>query len=469
MIELLYGELGEAEASATRSHLEGCEACGDAWDRLSVGHAFATKMPLEEPPTDFRAVVMRAAREKAAERAPAEPAADPAGVGAAATSPREDSEEPGLWSSIVHWIGGIAMRPQMAMAMTLVLMVGIGLWYLPELRRHDPADTHAIVDPAPGDEVGPSASLVPAERLDLEADPHTGRIVPREDLAQAAPQRRQPATPEPEVTDEQEVDDGEPDQTLAAADSVPSERPSERAAAAEGAPEDERRSGEVIEEPMMELAQAPEAAGVEGTVGAGQVFGVQPTQRGATRPSQAPSRSSQAYAAQAETAPMPSAPPSPAQPQQAQAQGADASHRYRQGMDHYRGRRYREAAEEFDAVVRRPGADRSLVPSALHHLARSQRAAGDCRGAVRSYDNLLSRHGSYGGAPDAMIEAADCYRRLGQLSQARRLLERAAQNRAVASRAQRELAELSAAERAHQRAGQAQPAEAEAEAAAEAP
>ena len=116
-------------------------------------------------------------------------------------------------------------------AMTLVLMVGIGLWYLPELRRHDPADTHAIVDPAPGDEVGPSASLVPAERLDLEADPHTGRIVPREDLAQAAPQRRQPAAPEAEVTDEQEVDDGEPDQTLAAADSVPSERPTERAAA----------------------------------------------------------------------------------------------------------------------------------------------------------------------------------------------------------------------------------------------
>lgn len=476
MIELLYEELDESEANATRAHLEGCEACGDAWDRLSLGHAFGSRLALEEPPTDFRAAVMRAAREKAAERAPA---ADPDPVDRAApvSAPREDADEAGLWASFVRWVGGSAMRPQFAMAMTLVLMVGIGLWYLPELRRHDPADTHAIVDPAPGDEVGPSASLEPAEPLELRTDPHTGRIVTGDEGEEERPRRvatteatsAQAPRPEAEAPgathDDLAVDEAE--------------TPTEMAQAEERAAE---RQGQVIEEPMLDMAEGAEALLAQGESYGSGSYGAE----GSARPPSPPpsqARTAPAYAREAQTAPMPSVrqpsvqqqpSPAPTAPQQRQqASTGGAGERYQLGMDHYRGRRYRAAAEEFEAVVRRPGPDRSLVPSALHHLARSLREAGDCRAAVRSYDNLLSQHGSYRGAPDAMIEAADCYRRLGQLSQARRLLERASQNAGVAARAQRELSRLAVAEREHRRASQAgaaaeaAPAEAEAAAADE--
>jgi TolA-binding protein len=115
-------------------------------------------------------------------------------------------------------------------------------------------------------------------------------------------------------------------------------------------------------------------------------------------------------------------------------------------------RNYRGAADDFGWVIQRPDTDaRRLLPSALHHLAQSQRAAGDCRAAVGSYEQLLSRYRAYSGAPNAMIEAADCYRRIGQLSQARRWLEVAQGNPAVASAAQRELSRLAAAERATDR------------------
>ncbi|HJL16239.1 MAG TPA: zf-HC2 domain-containing protein, partial [Sandaracinaceae bacterium LLY-WYZ-13_1] len=182
MVELLYEELPDADAKAIRAHLDACETCAEAYDRLSTGQELASMLAFEEPPDAVRATVLEAARARAAELAP-EAAPAPAEERHRAAEAREEpaaDEDRGPWASLLHWIGGFAMRPQLAMAMTLVLMVGIGLWYLDAGRRHDPADTHAIVDPAPGDEVGPSASLEPAEPLDLEADPQTGRIRPRD-------------------------------------------------------------------------------------------------------------------------------------------------------------------------------------------------------------------------------------------------------------------------------------------------
>ena len=71
--------------------------------------------------------VMEAARLKAADRAPAAEASRTTSDRAA--PPREaEEEDPGLWGSLLHWVGGLAMRPQLAMAMMLFLMVGLGLW-----------------------------------------------------------------------------------------------------------------------------------------------------------------------------------------------------------------------------------------------------------------------------------------------------------------------------------------------------
>lgn len=209
LVELLYEELPEEDAEATRAHLSGCEACSQAFAQIRAGKGLAAMLEMAEPPASVLDAVMAAARERVADRAPAqEPAHE-----RPATAPRPDEEEAsGPWAAFLKWVGGFAMRPQLAMALTLLLIVGLGMWYLPTLRQSDPADSHAIVDPAPGDEAGPSTSLVPAEPLDLEADPRTGRIRTREDEAAeervAAVRPAPPApTPEPapEVTGERSV------------------------------------------------------------------------------------------------------------------------------------------------------------------------------------------------------------------------------------------------------------------------
>ena len=40
MVELLYGELPDAETEAARTHLDGCEACAEAYERIT-GASFA--------------------------------------------------------------------------------------------------------------------------------------------------------------------------------------------------------------------------------------------------------------------------------------------------------------------------------------------------------------------------------------------------------------------------------------------
>lgn len=144
---------------------------------------------------------------------------------------------------------------------------------------------------------------------------------------------------------------------------------------------------------------------------------------------------------------------------------------YEQGMTRYRRRDYRGAIEELDTVATQPAPDASgLVPSAIHHLARSHRANGACAQAVRQYESLLSRFPTYPGAGSAMIEAADCYRRMGRLADARRWLVRAQSHSAVAATARREAARIDAMDRASRRPAAATAAEADVEAeAAEAP
>ncbi|NCQ35017.1 tetratricopeptide repeat protein, partial [bacterium] len=82
---------------------------------------------------------------------------------------------------------------------------------------------------------------------------------------------------------------------------------------------------------------------------------------------------------------------------------------YERGLSRYRSRDYPGAIDELDRVVTAPSPDaRSLVPSALHHIAQSYRAGGSCGPALTRYEDLLRRFPGYGQAPQAMMEAADC-------------------------------------------------------------
>lgn len=393
LIDLLYGEIDDADAEAARAHLDGCEACAGAFERVSAGHELATMLVIEEPPPSVLESVMAAARERAGRVSakPEPPVAHPAHVVPREAREREEDDEGGIWSSLMRWLASFAMGPQAAMATMLLLMVGIGLWYLPDWRGIDLADTHAIVDPA-GDDVSPSAGLVPAEPLALEEDPHRARIRPRgaDEQPVPAPSRARPAAPPPPV------------------EASPPVR--ERVASAElRAPRDEAAD----EAPQL-LAQAAEPALMEGQALAMD----RPSE---VAPSATPPPSQQAFA----------------QPPPPRAMATPAG-----------------AAPSAPAVAGAPRAEPSsqdMLPPAIHQLARNQAAANSCPQAISTYERLLARYPSYPRASEARVELADCYRRTGRLTQARRSLEDASRDPRISSRAQRELVRLEAAERAMDR------------------
>ncbi len=398
LIDLLYGEIDDADAEAARAHLDGCETCAGAFERVSAGHELATMLVMEEPPESVLEGVMAAARERAGRiSAKPEPIAHPVQVVPREAHERAEDDEGGLWSSLMRWLGSFAMGPQVAMATMLFLMVGIGLWYLPDWRGIDPTDTHAIVSPLGGDEVGPSAGLVPAEPLALEEDPHRARIRPRGQDEGLAPTRAR-STP--------------------AADGPPAPARG-RQAGAEPPPTP-------LEEPLVQAAPVVEReAQAESAIALerGQAVAMDHPSEG--DPSPVPSAPQQAFAQ----------PPPRAMPGTA---GAGTS----------------SIATPGAPTIARAESEPSshdMLPPALHQLARNQAAADTCAQAIGTYERLLARYPSYPRASEARVELADCYRRTGRLTQARRSLETASRDPRTSSRAQRELVRLEAAERAMDR------------------
>lgn len=414
LVELLYEELPDAETEATRTHLDGCEACAEAYERITMGHDFAALLPMDDPPAAALSSVLEMAAQKAAERRPEIDELEDEEEG---TPPRDD-DETSAWGALLHWVGGFAMRPQFAMAMMLFLMVGLGMWYLPSLQDgNDPTGGHAYLRADGDDEVGPSQ--LPREPLDLVPHPRRGRILPREEgdderpRATATPPPRERTTPPPAQAD---------------------------------APE------EVLDAPTED---AIAAHALELSPGETAMAGAEPGQPGRAAERAAPQS---AMAMVDRGGPAPSLAPAPAvTPEASEAEGAGtAQERLDRGLARFRQRDYRGAEEELEAVIRRP--DMSVaraLPSVLHHLARSRRHQSNCRGAVGTYERLLRDHPTYSGRGEAMVEAAACYRQLGRLSQARRWAEAGRSVRGASAAAGRELALIAMAERAQDRAAEA--------------
>jgi TolA-binding protein len=448
LVDLLYEELGETDTARARAHLAECERCAAAFERMSAGRELATFMVLEEPPKNALHAVMRAAEERARGNAPAredaiEPSARAVHPSTGPREPSDDRDEGGLWAAFIRWLGGFAMGPQVAMAVMLLLMVGIGLFYLPELRRGDPTDAQAIVDPSTHDEAAPSSGLVPAEPLDLEADPRTARIRNRAESDEVAIDRT--GARDREESDEE----GAPEEVWVASERVVRRAELERN---EDVQEEEGADALAV---LSDPIESPESAmEVERDLAPGETLRAPaPQPPPMALQQQIPSRpSAPAVFDEQPTPPSEEAPPRVQTSIPAQPPVSSTDERYRRGMQRFEARDYRGAANDFESVIQRPDTDaRRLLPSALHHLARSHARAGECVRAIAPYEQLLSRYRAYSGAADAMIEVAECYRRTGQLSRARAWLEEASRNERVASRAQRELVRLEAMERGHDR------------------
>ena len=103
VLDLLYGEADEEQSVEAKRHADACERCATTLADLRRIRK-STSIPLVDPPEGFERKVLEAARHAQSE----------------IPWPRRL----GRW---VSWVGGYAMKPQLAMAALLLLMIGSSL------------------------------------------------------------------------------------------------------------------------------------------------------------------------------------------------------------------------------------------------------------------------------------------------------------------------------------------------------
>lgn len=189
LLALLYGELDATTAARVREHSEGCASCGAARMKLESARKLVRPLAMVEAPTHIHAAIME--RAQAHLRGEVVVAA-PKGVQRAAARGAD-----GPLQRFLGWLGGFVLGPQVAMALMLMLMVGVGLYYLPGLRSSRHVQGGAIVNVDPGDEAGPSAAIQPAAPLDLRLDKRTNRLTSGEGPVVTRAPRTEPTPQRP--------------------------------------------------------------------------------------------------------------------------------------------------------------------------------------------------------------------------------------------------------------------------------
>jgi hypothetical protein len=413
LIDLVHDELATDAAAEARAHLGECASCRASFERLVAGRALASRLELERPPQPVGARLLQLAESRAAElRAEAAPKSPPTPARA-----------------LFDFLARFAMGRQVGMATIMLLIVALGVWSLPRLRR-DPVGSGAVVDAETEGEAAPSPGVVPADRLDLEVDPRARRIRSADGQQILAPSNvPTPVTaaaagaPEPAVEETasvgkdgtdplarlDDVDDlfeakkeGAPsgggsreqpkgdDQTLGDSDTLGRARgeaeseASARVSSAAGPQAFPASQAATPEEQLGDLAAARSAAPEP----------AQQLRQKAKRASEAPQRSQASAEGSGQSAPA----PSPAPPPQDLLEDA------------YRSRE----------------ADPSQTSASLLEVARSVARTRGCAAALPSYQRVVTAAPGGTAAGTALIEMAQCKRTLGQLAEAQRLLERAA-------------------------------------------
>jgi tetratricopeptide (TPR) repeat protein len=274
-LDLLYEELDELTSAAAKRHLEHCSRCRGIGSRLRATQKLGT-LPLVEPPVGLKERILAA--EKQASR----------GLDARQRVGR-----------IISILAGYAMRPQLAMAALLLLMIGSSLLFL---------------------------RARPGERSDVQV---TERGVPESENESVA------LIPVPEKPEELEGHAEPP---------APVEAPS----TADLEPEQDRQSQE-----------------------------------------------------------------------RSKAAGDDTASAFKEAMAEYERHHFAEAEQRFDAIAATGGAD---AARAQQMAARAARDRGGCPAAIERFERLSTRYAGSDIGYDAAWQAAECYRNLGDVERAKRVL-----------------------------------------------
>ena len=301
-------------------------------------------------------------------------------------------QRPNLWRRLDRWVsfaGSYAMRPQLAMGLLLMLMTGTSLILL----RARPNQRSGLM-------VSEHGMPAPAARKEAEAAASVANV-------------DAPRAYEPQARAKKPDDDS-------------------RGAARSGDDSGARERG-------PERIKAVPATG-DGSAAKGESVAVDRNSDDAS-----PTATAAAPVAAAPPAAMPVAPAAgafaasaPAEmPAAGNAAAPDAA--FSEAMDDYKAKRFSDALRGFEVVARGTG---SQAPNAAFFAARSVRYASGCGAAVTRFDDVASRYAGTGTAAEAMWDAAQCYREIGQFDRARQLYRALRSVAGYRDRVEQELAAL---------------------------
>lgn len=454
LLDYAYGELDEVTAAAFRRHADSCARCGASLADVRVVREAFSMLPLETPSPTVDNRILAAADLRLNELDDKKRALQ-----------RDDSRS--LLGKLFDVFRVVAVRPQYAMAMVLVLVVGIGLYVTPELRMEEsaaPGVAPTLVGEG-GSELAPlpppPAAVEPERDADGVAD-RTTTAAPTP-VASAEAQGALAEAPAP-ASPPAEVAAGPAPRSNRAAPARPEPAPLRRALEGAEGDLDGRMQGRDRADAPLVVAQAPARVVTRGGGGGGadEESGVrlgfaqapreaersrnadaqglasgesqrreQPAQREARAYAPPPSPARQPSFAQAPAVAAPSAPPpSAGSLQQAQQQrqqgpaapidGGDAA-AFERGMRAFRAGQYRAAIPDLQQAIARPGLTNEALASAYNAIARSFKQSGNCAEAARRYEELMTRFAAFRSNAEVNFEAAECYRLLGNNARADQL------------------------------------------------
>jgi len=389
MLDLAYDELEADRADRLREHAAGCAGCRAELESILLTRKLAAQLPEPEPPTTHDAEILALAVEAASRHA-----------GSSHPDLREDAipqrrpapvERP---VPLIDRLRGLLLRPALVTAGVAGVVFVISYFIGSNLAEPDGLGQSAE-SAAPF--IGPA---VPMDSTVEEAQPR-----PLEPLARAsasAPEgdeARHEATSRDLAPAERLGTGGAPGDA-ARGGSLGTAGPVPQNSAAQLSPEPPALAAKAA--PAAQAFDEAEPADLDDMLAGAGAFGGEAEDK--------------AKAAGPLPAPMPKA-------EEQQTPAGDDARFYREGMDAYDRGDCATATIALRKVVDPPHDAPSLVPSALHHVARCEKRTGRCGKAVVAYDELLGRFPSYQGRAEALWEAAACHRRLGHIDRARALLD----------------------------------------------
>lgn len=379
------------ERREAEEHLAGCSRCTAVIERLRGGMRAASQLELEDPSSMLEARILAAAR----------------------AVPRDVSLRRRVTRAI-STAGSWAMRPQVAMAAVLVVMVGTSIVLLRGNSAPTARNTKVTEEGTPVSTLDPQPEQQGAPAI-------IGAGEKKNDQGVAA--KEPPKEPPKEATKLEEKP------ALVAEVDKNAGGESEKKKMKDEAPADDLAAGGAKAQPMAPPPAPPPAAAPP--AGFGGVAGGKDNESVALG-----KKTAGAPGAGAAAGPMPAPTTAPAQPAQTTTPSTSTS--YDDAMTAYKASKWSDAAKGFDASV----ASGTKVSSSLLYSARSYRAAGSCAQALPRYQKLVNGYASSAEAPHGAIEGGQCAKGMSDVATARALFEKAKGYPVTQKQAEAELAAL---------------------------